>query len=183
MDNPKKSLRLSFPADGCIPVAAQAEYAHLIHKPDSELLKRKPDGSLVHPKQDLHWSLAEMVNGKPREAMDEKVARHAAKVGNFSSAYGASPSTLERKIEQDTGHKPEPGTGEKMLRAMDKRQPIAVEFLERMENLPIKPGYYRAASGRIRHFVTHGKKYSDQMDENLISGLFKSMGREARNFP
>lgn len=100
-----------------------------------------------------------------------------------SSAYGASASTLERKIEQDTSKKPEEGTGEKLLKALQKRQPVAQEFLVKMENTPQKPGYYRAASGRLRHFISHGDKYMDQLDENLTSGLFRSMGREARNFP
>lgn len=123
------------------------------------------------------------MQGKPREIMDEKIERFMAKSARFGSVYGASAATMERKIEQDTGHKPEPGIGDRLLKALAKQQPIAEEFLRKMENLPIKPGYYRAASGRIRHFVTHGKKYSDQMDESLTSGLMKSMGREARNFP
>lgn len=183
VDNPKKTLRLSFPTDGCIPSAMQNEYAHLITKPDSPLLKRKADGLLMHPKQDLHWALAEVVQAKPREIMDEKIERFMAKSARFGSVYGASATTMERKIEQDTGHKPEPGIGDRLLKALAKQQPIAEEFLRKMENLPIKPGYYRAASGRIRHFVTHGKKYTDQMDESLTSGLIKSMGREARNYP
>jgi hypothetical protein len=100
-----------------------------------------------------------------------------------SSAYGAAPSTLERKIEQDTRKKPEEGTGERLLKALEKRQPVAQDFLLKMERVPAKPGYYRAASGRIRHFESHDPKYLDDIDEHLTLGLFKSMGREARNFP
>jgi uracil-DNA glycosylase family 4 len=100
-----------------------------------------------------------------------------------SSAYGASASTLERKIEQDTGKKPEEGTGQRLLKALEKRQPVAQDFLIKMERVPEKPGYYRAASGRIRHFSSHDPKYLDDIDEHLTMGLFKSMGREARNFP
>ena len=88
-----------------------------------------------------------------------------------NSAYGASASTLERKIEQDTGKKPEEGTGQRLLKALEKRQPVAQDFLIKMERVPEKPGYYRAASGRLRHFSSHDPK------------LFRSMGREARNFP
>jgi hypothetical protein len=100
-----------------------------------------------------------------------------------NSAYGASASTLERKIEQDTGKKPEEGTGQRLLKALEKRQPVAQDFLIKMERVPEKPGYYRAASGRIRHFSSHDPKYLDDIDEHLTMGLFKSMGREARNFP
>jgi DNA polymerase I-like protein with 3'-5' exonuclease and polymerase domains len=124
-----------------------------------------------------------MVHVKPREVLDEKKDRGAAKVGNFSSAYGASASTLERKIEQDTGKKPEEGTGQRLLKALEKRQPVAQDFLIKMERVPEKPGYYRASSGRIRHFSSHDPKYLDDIDEHLTMGLFKSMGREARNFP
>lgn len=100
-----------------------------------------------------------------------------------SSAYGASASTLERKIEQDTGKKPEEGTGQRLLKALEKRQPVAQDFLIKMERIPEKPGFYRAASGRIRHFSSHDPKYLNDIDEHLTMGLFKSMGREARNFP
>jgi len=177
-----KKVRLSFPPE-VFPPSAQEEYKHLLVSPDDPSLIRKDDGSLKNPKQDLHWSLAEMVHIKPREVLDEKKDRGAAKVGNFSSAYGASASTLERKIEQDTGKKPEEGTGLRLLKALEKRQPVAQDFLIKMERVPEKPGYYRAASGRIRHFSSHDPKYLDDIDEHLTMGLFKSMGREARNFP
>lgn len=177
-----KKVRLAFPSE-VFPPAVQEEFKNLLISPDDPSLVRKEDGSLKHPKQDLHWSLAEMVHIKPREVLDEKKDRGAAKVGNFSSAYGASASTLERKIEQDTGKKPEEGTGQRLLKALEKRQPVAQDFLIKMERVPEKPGYYRAASGRIRHFSSHDPKYLDDIDEHLTMGLFKSMGREARNFP
>lgn len=182
VDVKNNKVRLAFPSD-VFPPAVQEEYKHLLVPHDSPTLLRNADGSLKHPKQDLHWSLAEMVHVKPREVLDEKKDRGAAKVGNFSSAYGASPSTLERKIEQDTGKKPEEGTGQRLLKALEKRQPVAQDFLIKMERVPEKPGYYRAASGRIRHFSSHDPKYRDEIDEYLTMGLFKSMGREARNFP
>lgn len=178
----EKKVRLAFPPE-VFPAHAQEEYKHLLYDKSDPILLRKEDGSLKHPKQDLHWSLAEMVHIKPREVLDEKKDRGAAKVGNFSSAYGASASTLERKIEQDTGKKPEEGTGERLLSALEKRQPVAQDFLIKMERIPARKGTYRAASGRLRHFISHGEKYLDMLDEHLTSGLFKSMGREARNFP
>lgn len=177
-----KKVRLAFPPE-VFPPHVQEQYNHLLVAADSEDLVKNNEGELKHPKQDLHWSLAEMVHIKPREVLDEKKDRGAAKVGNFSSAYGASASTLERKIEQDTGKKPEEGTGARLLKALEKRQPVAQDFLIKMERTPVKPGFYRAASGRIRHFSSHDPKYLDDIDEHLTMGLFKSMGREARNFP
>lgn len=177
-----KKVRLAFPPE-VFPPHVQEQYKHLLVAADSEDLVKNNEGELKHPKQDLHWSLAEMVHIKPREVLDEKKDRGAAKVGNFSSAYGASASTLERKIEQDTGKKPEEGTGARLLKALEKRQPVAQDFLIKMERTPVKPGFYRAASGRIRHFSSHDPKYLDDIDEHLTMGLFKSMGREARNFP
>lgn len=182
VDKNDKKCRLAFPPE-VFPNSVQEEYKHLLTPADSPDLVRDSEGRLKHPKQDLHWSLAEMVHTKPREVLDEKKDRGAAKVGNFSSAYGASPSTLERKIEQDTGKAPDPGMGEKLLKSLEKRQPVAQDFLIKMENIPAKKGVYRAASGRIRHFTSHGEKYQDHLDEHLTLGLFKSMGREARNFP
>ena len=180
-DNPKVTFRLSFPNE-VFPSHVQEQYKHLLVSPDDSRLLRNSEGKLKHPKQDLHWSLAEMVHTKPREVLDDKKDRGAAKVGNFSSAYGASASTLERKIEQDTGKKPEEGMGEKLLKSLERRQPVAQDFLIKMENIPAKKGVYRAASGRLRHFTSH-EKYLDILDEHLTTGLFRSMGREARNFP
>lgn len=146
----------------------------------SELV-RKADGSLKHPKNDLHWSLAEMVHGKPREMLHEKRDRGAAKVGNFSSAYGATPATLERKIEADTGIKPEPGTGQRLLDALAKRQPDADAYLKRIETVPKHPGFIRAASGRLRRFIGHPDHILGFTGRERES-VFNTAGREARNF-
>lgn len=172
-----KPIRLEF--DGCI--AEQFRDPGLLASLDDPRLQRHSDGSLMHPKADLHWSLAEMVHNKPREILDDKRDRGAAKVGNFSSAYGASPGTLERKIEADTGKKPDAGTGQKLLDALAARQPEAEAFLQAMELVPDNPGYYRAASGRLRHFVSHNSSVS--ISGRQRKGLLSSMGREARNFP
>lgn len=98
-----------------------------------------------------------------------------------SSAYGASPATLERKIESDTGKKPEPGTGEKILFALQKRQPVATAHLEGREESPTSPGFIRAASGRTRHFSLHAANQKG-MNSRLLRGQANAAGREARNF-
>lgn len=98
-----------------------------------------------------------------------------------NSAYGASPNTLERKIESDTGIKPEEGTGQAILDALEARQPRATAFLKSMEDVPAR-GTYQALSGRIRHFYTHPESLSG-MSARTRDGQLSAMGREARNFP
>lgn len=48
-----------------------------------EQLQRNPDGSLKHPKQDLHWQVCELSRAEVREVMNKKKDRGAAKVVNF----------------------------------------------------------------------------------------------------
>lgn len=96
-----------------------------------------------------------------------------------SSAYGASPNSLERKIESDTGVKPEEGVGQKGLDAIKARQPRATEFLEEMANLPKTKGYYRAASGRIRHCLLHGA--GSGVGWRIRNSLESALGRELKN--
>lgn len=97
-----------------------------------------------------------------------------------SSAYGATPATLERKIEADTGHKPEEGTGQRLLDAIRARQPVATEFLEKCAQVPGGLGYMRAASGRVRHFVTHSA--GSGVGWRQRNSVESAQGREARNF-
>jgi uracil-DNA glycosylase family 4 len=47
-------------------------------------LLRDDDGNIMYTKNDLHWSLAEMVHNTPREMLSKDRDRGAAKVGNFS---------------------------------------------------------------------------------------------------
>lgn len=168
-DDIKKSVVMTYTVDG-----------ECLARFTPEQLLRDANGSIVHSKADLHWSLAEMVHGKPREILNKKRDRGAAKVGNFSSAYGASPDTIERKIESDTGIKPEPGQGQDILDALGRRQPKATAFLENVANSPVSPGYLVAASGRVRHFYTH----SDNIPGigRQAKSVASAMGREARNF-
>lgn len=172
--------RISYDEYCGIPVSAQ-DQSLLVDASDGSLL-RGDDGNLVHPPADLHWSLAEMMYGVPREKLNKDIHRAAAKVGNFQSMYGASSATLERKIEQDTGKKPDFGTGARILAALEKRQPVATAFLKEMEIKPKSPGYLRAASGRLRHFATHQLMRAHASSDYAEEKLIKSLGREARNF-
>lgn len=97
-----------------------------------------------------------------------------------SSLYGATPATLERKVEADTGVCPEPGTGEKLLKALEERQPVATAFLKSLEEAPENPGFLRAASGKVRHFVL--PSCSSGAPSRLFKSLKSAQGREARNF-
>jgi hypothetical protein len=146
-----------------------------------DMLLRDENGEVRHAKFDIHWSLAERTYGRYREMMVAKRERNAAKVINFSSAYGASPASLERKIEADTGMKPPEGTGERGLEAIAERQPRATEFLEEKARVPKEKGFYRAASGRIRHCLTHGE--SSGVGWRTRNAIDSALGREMRNFP
>ena len=98
-----------------------------------------------------------------------------------SSAYGASPASLERKIESDTGVKPPPGTGQKGLDAIKQRQPRATEYLEEMGNIPKGKGYYRAASGRVCHCNTHSA--GSGVGWRTRNSIESALGRELKNYP
>ena len=98
-----------------------------------------------------------------------------------SSAYGASAGSLERKIESDTGVKPDEGTGDKGLEAIAERQPRATEFLAEMARVPKEKGFYRAASGRIRHCLMH--KAGSGVGWRTRNSIESALGREMKNFP
>lgn len=98
-----------------------------------------------------------------------------------SSAYGASSTSLERKIESDTGVKPAPGTGERGLEAIAQRQPRATQFLEEMARVPKERGFYRAASGRIRHCPLHAA--GSGIGWRTRNSIESALGRQLRNFP
>jgi len=136
---------------------------------------------LLHPPADLHWTLAEYVHGKPREMLDKKKDRVAAKRGNFGATYGIMDGTLERQIEQETGEKPEPGTGQRVLDALVESRPVAFAFLKALEETPVNPGFLRAASGRKRRFALHPMTVRGISDRAMRSSI-SSQGREARNF-
>jgi uracil-DNA glycosylase family 4 len=144
-------------------------------------LHRRPDGSLWHPKHDLHWNLIEMIMHKPREMLHKKKHRDGiGKVGNFKSAYGSSSDSMERAIEADTGVKPEPGMGQAILDALAARQPVADAFLKAQELVPDNEHKQVAASGRIRHYRTHDVMSS--VGKRVRDKVLSALGREARNF-
>ena len=153
----------------------------IIRKVEESELLRDSEGNLRHPSHDLHWSLVEFMYEVPRESLDKKMHRDGmGKVGNFSTSYGATPSTLERKIYADSGVLPEPGTGDRIFKALETRQGRAVEYLEEQQMLPSMYPFITAASGRRRHFVgTNDKSLGFKERKTLMS----SQGREARNFP
>lgn len=185
-----KSVRLNYPIEADIhPTQQNPDFLMALVK-DGKVIRKVTAADLVltsqgtfkNPKHDLHWSLAEMVNHQPREVLREKEDRGGTgKVGNFSSAYGAVGITLERKIEADTGVKPPEGTGQAILDALAKRQPVATEFLISLEEAPNSPGFLRANSGRVRHFLSHPDNIWG-ISSRQKQGLLNSQGREARNF-
>lgn len=97
-----------------------------------------------------------------------------------STAYGATTTTLERKIESDTGSKPEAGLGQKIMDALEVRQRVAQEWLVSLESAPENPGYLRAASGKVRHFVLPHEAAGH--NSRLRRSIMSAQGREARNF-
>lgn len=64
--------------------------------------------------------------------------------------------------------------------ALDVRQKVAQEWLVSLESAPENPGYLRAVSGKVRHFV----KPHDAAGSNsrLRRSIMSAQGREARNF-
>jgi uracil-DNA glycosylase family 4 len=144
-------------------------------------------GELSRPKRDMHWEMAEGMQEKSREVLDEDMDRGAGKVGMFSIPYGAQENLLEREIETMTGKKPPEETGKRLMDAYEKKFPQAAQFLKKQEDIVLDPGYYKTISGRVRHF--HANLVRDDINEfhgtdswgmrNLLSPLH----RESRNYP
>ncbi len=177
-ENPKKVVRLCYNDNEGIP---ESEWdPALLVSPDDPRILRNPDGSILHPKRDLHWEMGTAVMGKPREKCDERMVRDGCgKCGNFSIPYGASPSLLERLIEANTGVKAPSGTGRAMIDTWNKRYPDCKRFLEEMEKVVELPGRWRSLSGRIRHFnLGDAELRVDSLNDGVPHLL-----RQARNFP
>lgn len=182
-------VRLAYPEDaGILPENMRLEFIMAAceeGKPPASVteaqLLRGPDGELRHPPYDLHWSLAELVNKKPREAMTSKKERSAGKVGNFSCSYGAVGTTVERRIEAATGIKPEPGVGDAIIAALIERQPVVSAGLDAAAECPKTGTELVAASGRKRHFPIHSSELAG-MPWRVRQSYLRSMGNEARNF-
>jgi DNA polymerase I-like protein with 3'-5' exonuclease and polymerase domains len=177
-ENPKKVVRLCYNENEGIP-ESEWDQSLLVSPGDPRIL-RHPDGSIMHPKRDLHWEMGTAVMGRPREKCDERMVRDGCgKVGNFSIPYGASPSLLERLIEANTGIKPPAGTGWTMIDTWSNRYPACTQFLNEMEAVVAEPGRWRSLSGRIRHFnLGDAELRMDSLEEGVPHLL-----RQARNFP
>ncbi len=189
--NKKARVRLRYSDDSGIPesnrrpefIMTWTEAGKLQASYSQDDLLKNPDGSIKHPRHDLHWSLVELVQEAPRELFVDKIHRTGiGKVGNFSTAYGASPVTLERKYKSDTGKEPEPGTGQRILDALEKQRPVAMQWLRDLELCPVNPGYVQAESGAKRHFKLHDPKLRG-ISARTKKSILASLAREARNFP
>ena len=144
-------------------------------------LLRDENGKIVSPKFDMHWGVVELSRGTVREELNKKKDRGAGKVVNFSSSYGGQAPSLARKIEADTGTKPEIEDVEAMLEAIKRRQPRATEWFEELEQVPKTTGKLVAKSGRIRHCHTF-KDIGSSLSYRTKEGVITALGRECRNF-
>lgn len=98
-----------------------------------------------------------------------------------SSSYGGQAPSLSRKIEADTGYKVSVEEVEKMLEAIEARQPVATIFFAEMEKVPETTGFLRANSGRIMHcHVLPGSIKG--IGARTREGQITSLGRKCRNF-
>jgi hypothetical protein len=77
--------------------------------------------------------------------------------------------------------KPAEGTGERGLEAIAERQPRATQFLEEMARVPKEKGFYRAASGRIRHCPMH--EAGSGVGWRTRNSIESALGRQLRNYP
>jgi len=184
-------VRLGYAADCAIPPERQdpkflmkaATEGKILGEFTMDDLLRDEKGELVHPPHDVHWSLVEWVFLAPRELYDSKIQRTGlGKTGNFSSIFGASGKSLERKARAETGKIMEPGTGERILEALRARQPVATEYLEELAKLPKTVGYHQHESGAKRRFIMHGDGVRG-LKERDIDTIAGSLGRQARNWP
>lgn len=86
-DGKEKQVRIAY-IDEIVEFTEDAKDPSLLHDPNDPNLVRNPDGTLKHPKQDVHWVAVEnkyMLN-TPREKLDKNKTRDAAgKVSNFCS--------------------------------------------------------------------------------------------------
>jgi uracil-DNA glycosylase family 4 len=181
-DNPKKVGRIAFTDSSCY--SSEQKDNGLLLSPDDARILRREDGSIIYPKRDLHWEMAESVAGQPREKLDERLFRDGVgKVGNFSIPYGATATLLERLVEVNTGRKPDEGTGDKMIEAFKTRYPQADAFQQALEKTVEKPGYWRSLSGRMRHFKYSALDEIHDFSDYHRSGILSPLARQARNFP
>lgn len=99
-----------------------------------------------------------------------------------SSIYGANAGTLERKYKSDTGKDPEPGTGDKILDALEKSRPQAWAWLAALAEIPGNEGYWTGEAGDKRRFRIHDPHIRG-ISSRLLQSLLSALGRQARNYP
>lgn len=96
-DGSEKQVRIAY-CDDIVEFTEDAKDPALLVDPNDPDLVRNKDGSLKHPKQDVHWVAVEnkfMLN-TPREKLNKKKTRDAAgKVANFCSGKENYVYTLE----------------------------------------------------------------------------------------
>lgn len=148
-------------------------------------LQKNKDGTWKHPKFDMHWQICELSRHTPRETMNKKKDRGAAKVVTFSSSYGGTASSIARKIESDTGEKVTEDEAQDLLDAIEQRQPRATAFFHEMENLPRSGALFlQAASGRKRHLrvLSLINKPERNLNNSARNSALTALGRECRNY-
>jgi len=93
VDGKKHVIRLKYATDCGIPTCNQSDEFILASATKNKVqarvkasdLLRDPNGNLVHPPFDIHWSLVEWVFEMPRERFDAKIQRTGVgKIGNTS---------------------------------------------------------------------------------------------------
>jgi len=161
------------------------KYEYLLTPKDDPDLLRNPDGSLIHPKRDVHWEFVENGSFKdsPRELLNKKIDRGAGKCGNFQIPYGGQEGLLERKLEVDTGVKPEPGTGAKIQKTYTVRYPQATAYLEERELDPELIGEFRSVTGAVRKYHVYQAGEVSGLSEYARNAMINPLKREARNWP
>jgi uracil-DNA glycosylase family 4 len=177
-----KPVRVAYNRNTAITEDRQdASRLHDINDPD---LLRNEDGSLVHPRRDVHWELAECDKfcNEPREKLDKDKHRAGGKVGNFQIPYQSSPALIERKIEVDTGHKPEEGTGQKIIDAYLGKNANCALWLDNQKSLPEDPGYIVSISGAKRRFFVHPADLAG-LSEYARESIIEPLRRQACNWP
>ena len=166
----------------------KSEYKDLIDENDNRL-KRNSDGSIVHPKRDIYWELVESIYymDTPREILEKKykgkgrdVYRTSGKIANFLITYGGTEGFLEAQIGVVTGHKPEPGTGHKIIEAFKNIRSNCWKFKTECEQLPLTKGYYLSPSGYKRHFKIHDLNDPDISDK-VKNAILAPLQRQACN--
>jgi uracil-DNA glycosylase family 4 len=186
----------------CIPVgksAEQAGYCECREYRDSQSLDSATPGDQIQgsvcEKTITHWPYGDRHLGASKEkGRRVKVydilnagPRHRFTCGGIlvsnSIPYGATGSLLERMIEANTGIKPPEDTGSDMIEAWRGKYPRADEYQRSMEEIVRDPGYWRALSGRVRHFCYSELEDLRGYEQYKKRGILSGLARQARNFP